>query len=181
MMNILEKIKKHYGRIKRFKNYDTLDKINIYHNEIIFILGFAFVYFYLNEQFSTIRNALSDTISFSSIIMGVIGVLIGVLIALEGNSSFFNKADSYGKKGFFYSSLMHKAKRAFITNIIFVAITVLFNIAPAIDNWEVKGMILLLWGYLFAKIIWQICYLIIVMVNVATYTPPKKDKLNKRS
>lgn len=76
---------------------------------------------------------------------------------------------------------MHKAKRAFITNIIFVAITVLLNIAPAIDSWEVKGMILLLWGYLFSKIIWQICYLNIVMVNVATYTIPKKDKLNKRS
>lgn len=181
MMKIFTKIKKHYGRIKKLNNYDTLDKINLFHNEIILAIGLVFIYFYLHKHFSTIRNALSDTISFSSIIMGVLGVLIGILIALDSSSSFFKKAEQYNKKQMFYSGLMHQTKRAFITNIIFVSVTVIFNIVPPIENWFLKGIILLLWGYLFIKIIWQICYLIIVMVNVATYEEPKKEKEKKRS
>lgn len=182
MVKILKKVfsnlSMHYKRKKQFNNYDFLDRFNIYHNEYLVLICLVFVGLYMTRIFSTVRNAVSDTITFSSIILGIIGVLIGILMGLEENSRFFKKSQKFNKDVLVYNSLMKKMGAAFLTNIIFIAFTVGFDIIPPTDILMIKSVVLTVWGFLFLKTIWQTCYLVIIIVKIATFiekdNPPAK-------
>lgn len=181
LKKLFNKLIEHYKRKKQFKNYDFLDKINIYHNEYLILICIVFVGLYMTRIFSTVRNAVSDTITFSSIILGIIGVLIGILIGLEENSRFFKKAKNFNKDGLVYNSLMKKMGTAFLTNIIFIAFTVGFDIIPPTNILTIKSVVLTVWGFLFLKTIWQVCYLIIIIIKIATFVEEDKHPVKKIS
>lgn len=86
---------KHFNDIKKAKkrkDYYWLDRVNVIHNELIVILCVIFSVFYVCGKFLSIRNSISDTITISSIILGVVGVLIGLLISMKEDSKFFISA-----------------------------------------------------------------------------------------
>ncbi len=181
LKNIL-KIAKHYKVKKhKFKNANNLDKLNLFHSEIAVFLCLTFSIIYHYHMFATVRNALSDTIALSSIILGIIGVLIGILIGLSEDSDFFKKAAKYGKSTFYYNSLMGKMKVAFLTNIIFVSMTVFFNfiLPSSLDLLKIPAIFI--WSFLFMKILWQVTYLILVIISIATYEESPSNNEKKRS
>ncbi|MCT0078053.1 hypothetical protein EFK95_00345 [Lactococcus lactis subsp. lactis] len=181
MIQNLRRLKEHYRKFRYFKNYDFIDKVNIYHNEIIILSCVIFVCLYMTKIFSTIRNTISDTITFSSIILGILGVLIGILIGLEENSTFFKKAKKFDKSKSIYSILITKMRNAFLTNIVFVAFTIAFDMMPSINMWVIKTTVLFIWGYLFLKTIWQVWYLIILIVKIAVFVDQDSPSNNKKS
>lgn len=181
LKKLFSKLIEHYKRKKQFKNYDFLDKFNIYHNEYLISICIIFVCLYMTRIFSTVRNAVSDTITFSSIILGIIGVLIGILIGLEENSRFFNRAKKFKKDGLVYNGLIKKMGVAFLTNIIFITFTVAFDIIPSTNILIIKSIALTAWVFLFLKTIWQVCFLIIIIIKIATFVEEKNLPVKKRS
>lgn len=175
--NHFENIKK----IKKNKDYYWLDKVNIIHNEIIFIICVIFSIFYVCGNFLSIRNSISDTIAISSIILGVVGVLIGLLITMKEDSKFFISAKKAGKDDFFYKNLMSKLRNAFLTNLFFVVLTLMLNLILPTISFLIKGVFLVFWSFLFFKTLWQVAYLIILITKVITYEPSKTNKLQKKS
>jgi len=142
---------KHFKDIKKIaekrKNYYWLDIINVIHNEIIIILCSIFSVFYVCGKFLSIRNSISDTIAISSIILGVVGVLIGLLISMKADSTFFISAKKAGKDDFFYKNLMTKLRNAFLTNLFFVVLTLMLNLIMPSVSFLIKGAFLVFWSY----------------------------------
>ncbi|MCS8593060.1 hypothetical protein [Enterococcus faecium] len=176
--------RKHFNDVKKAierKDYYWLDRVNVVHNELILIFCIVFSSFYMCGKFLSIRNSISDTITISSIILGVIGVLIGLLISMKEDSTFFVNAAKVGKDDFFYKSLMLKLRNAFLTNLFFVVLTLMLNLILPAVSFLLKSTFLIFWSYLFLKTLWQVMYLIILITKIITYEPPKENKLRKKS
>ena len=101
-----------------------------------------FTVFYVCGKFLSIRNSISDTITISSIILGVVGVLIGLLISMKEDSKFFISAEKAGKDDFFYKNLMSKLRNAFLTNLFFVVLTLMLNLILPTASFWIKGVFL---------------------------------------
>lgn len=175
---------KHFNDIKKAKkrkDYYWLDRVNVIHNELIVILCVIFSVFYVCGKFLSIRNSISDTITISSIILGVVGVLIGLLISMKEDSKFFISAKKAGKDDFFYKNLMSKLRNAFLTNLFFVVLTLMLNLILPTASFWIKGVFLVFWSFLFLKTLWQVAYLIILITKIITYEPPKTNKIRKKS
>lgn len=158
---------------------DSLDIINSWINEISIVLCLFFSMLYYSDGLNSVRAIVSDTISVSSILLGILGVLIGILISLKEDSIFFKKAKEKGKDGFFYESLLIKLRNAFIINIFFVSYTLLFNLIKPSSFIIVKCTFIFIWAFLLIKIIWQSLYLMILITKIATYSSPKGNDPRK--
>lgn len=161
---------------KKILNEGNLeDKVNGLINEISLIICIVFGFLYHNNAFISIREAISDTISLSSIILGILGVLLGQLVSLREDSPFFKRAKEIDKDNFFFNELIEQLRNSFIVNLFFVLYTLFFNLLPPNNFTLVKVFFLSFWFFLFIKIIWQVVYLIILISKISVYTPSKSD------
>lgn len=175
------KIKKYISNKKEvLKDGNYEDIINTSINEIAIILAVIFSLMYSINMLSSLRNIVSDTIALSSIILGILGVLLGLLINLKEDSPFFKKAEAINKEEFYFYSIIVELKNSFITNLLFVIYTLFFNIIPASDKNIMKFLLLAIWSYMFIKIIWKVLYLIIIITKVATYTKKESSAKEKK-
>lgn len=174
-------MKQHCKNLKRLMKLTNLDKINILQNELIILLCLGFNVLYSNSFFYSIRNIISDTIALSSIILGILGVLIGILIGFKEDSDFFKKANAFGKHKFFFSSLIKKIRNAFLVNMIFVVITIGFNLILPSSLLLIKSIVIAAWLFLLMKILWQVSYLIIIITKIADYKLPDENVRRKKS
>lgn len=177
--------------MKKFKDYksnknkilingNVEDKINGFINELSLLICIIFAFFYYNNGFISIREVISDTISLSSIILGILGVLLGLLISLQEDSSFFKKAKEINKDRFYFKELIIQLRDSFILNIVFVIYTLFFNLLPPSQAVFLKLFFISFWIFLFIKIIWRVIFLIIIISKISLYTPssnPSRDKV----
>lgn len=77
---------------KVLKKGDLVDKVDYFRYVLIIFICLFLVFIYKNGYMLSIRGAISDTISFSSIILGILGLLIGLLMSLKEDSIFFRRA-----------------------------------------------------------------------------------------
>lgn len=145
-----------------------LDKINLLRYCIAIFIMSVMIYLYSKGYFQSIRGTVSDTISLSSITLGILGVLIGLLINMNDDSPFFKEVKKEHKSDLFYKPLMHKLRNTFILNLIFVLYTLFFDMLTSNINHYLKYIGLGAWFWSLLIIMWNVMFLIIIIVKIAT-------------
>lgn len=117
---------------------------------IIIIFSACINYFVKLESY---RNLTSDAITISSILLAILGIYFGVLSTLEEQSSFFKKAKEYGQNKNIMKGLIKYIGLNVYVNIFFVFITVIYDVAPHINNRIIKILANTIWLSLFIVIL----------------------------
>lgn len=163
-------MKKYLNRARKvLKKGDLVDKIDFFRYIIIIFVCVILVVIYNYAYMLSIRGAISDTISFSSIILGILGLLIGLLMSLREDSIFFKKAEAFDLDGDIYDKLLRRLRNAFFYNIVLVLLSIFYcfvipNVIPLI-----KHIGLFLWFFLFIVVSWDVFYLIWIIVRICTF------------
>lgn len=175
MKKIFFKIKFHYSNSKNeliVGNF--LDKIEYFKIEISFVISSILAYCYLAGDFNSVRVGLSDVLTLSSIILGILGVFIAILMSAKEGSPFFEKAAKHGKAGCIYNNLMLKIKNNFLLNIFFIVLTASFNYVPATTKYiYLKIGLIGFWIMMCILILWGIYFIIDTIVKISLFEEEK--------
>ncbi|EGP5108774.1 hypothetical protein MM669_001633 [Enterococcus faecium] len=152
-----------------FTKGNLLDKIDYLRYVIDIILCIIVLVAYNKKYMLSIRGAISDTISFSSITLGVLGVLIGLLMSLKEESIFFKKAQKYDLDNDIYTSLINRMRNAFIFNLFLLILSVFYCFVIPNMPFFIKCMGLIIWFFLFIFVSWDTVYLIWIIVKICTF------------
>lgn len=163
-------MKNYWRRTKKVvKKGNIIDIIDFFRYYIITIFCFILVILYNRAYMLSIRGAISDTISFSSIILGILGLLIGLLMSLRDDSIFFKQAKKYDLKDSIYDKLLKRLRNAFLYNIILVLLSIFYCFVIPNTMHLIKYIGLLLWFFLFLLVAWDVFYLIWLIVKICTF------------
>lgn len=143
------------------------------------LFSLLFVVFYKAGLIQSIRFGVSDVITISSIILGILGVFIGVLIGQHENSKFFKITKRENRDQIFFGSLMKKIEKQFLINIIFIMTTVLCDFLPSNNNNNLKMIFLFIWSWLFMITLWGVFYIIDIIVSISINDSEYNDRPEK--
>ncbi|MBT9655996.1 hypothetical protein [Lactiplantibacillus plantarum] len=151
-----------------FNKGNRIDKFNVVNYGVFGIFSIASVILYRNGFLKSVRFGISDTITVSSIILGILGIFIGILIGQHENSNFFRAVKRAGRDKEFFGNLMMKIRNQFFFNIVFIIFTLLCDFLPAGMNILLKSFFLFLWVWLFMVTLWGVFYIVdtIVVISV---------------
>ena len=121
---------------------------------VIIMFSACINYFIKLESY---RNLTSDAITISSILLAILGIYFGILSTLEEQSSFFKKAKKYGQNKNIMKGLIKYIDLNVYINIFFVFITVIYDVAPHINNRIIK---------IFANTIWLSLFIVILLGTI---------------
>lgn len=121
---------------------------------VIIMFSACINYFIKLESY---RNLTSDAITISSILLAILGIYFGILSTLEEQSSFFKKAKKYGQNKNIMKGLIKYIGLNVYINIFFVFITVIYDVAPHINNRIIK---------IFANTIWLSLFIVILLGTI---------------
>lgn len=152
-----------------------IDKIDYFRYVITGIICVFMVCMYNQKYMLSIRGAISDTISFSSIILGILGLLIGLLMSLKEDSLFFKRAQKYELEDDIYTKLMTRLRNAFMYNLVLLILSVIYCFIIPNINFYIKTSGLIIWFFLFLIVSWDTVYLIWLIVKICIYKPKKKS------
>lgn len=125
-------------------------KIMAFAFSVIIVLSACINYFVKLESY---RNLTSDAITISSILLAILGIYFGVLSTLEEQSSFFKKAKKYGQNKNIMKGLIKYIGLNVYINIFFIFITIIYDVAPHINNKIIKILANTIWLSLFIVIL----------------------------
>lgn len=159
-----------------FKKGNSIDKFNIINYAVFFCFSIVGIFFYCKGYLKSIRFGISDTIAVSSIILGILGVFIGILIGQRENSKFFKatQRNDLGKN--FFVKLMAKIRNQFFYNIVFIVFTLLCDFLPVGINSVLKIFFLVIWFWLFMVILWGVFYIVSVIVDISINDTNMNDR-----
>ncbi|HCM86214.1 MAG TPA: hypothetical protein DIT08_09140 [Enterococcus sp.] len=163
------------------KKGSLIDKFDYFRYVFAIISCCFMVYFYNQKYMLSIRGAISDTISFSSIILGILGLLIGMLMSLKEDSVFFKQAKKYDLNDEIYSKLMKRLRNAFMYNLALLILSVLYCFVIPNINIYIKSIGLILWFFLFLIVSWDTIYLIWIIVKICTFKTDETSTRESRS
>lgn len=181
---IFNNVLKHYTNvIKSYKNKEInlYDKINIARFELTLFFALIGGGFYAKGMLRSIRLGIGDSITISSIFLGILGVFIGVLIGEKKNSKFFKAASEAGKDNW-YPNLMRNIERQFLVNVLFIAYTFLYDFLPPFSHLYIKTILIAVWIGMFILTLWGVFYVVDTIVNICISesrindTPLKRHK-----
>lgn len=152
-----------------FKNGHLVDKIDAVRYYIAGLMCLFTVCIYTNNYMLSIRGAISDTISFSSIILGIIGLLIGLLMNLKEDSIFFKRAKRFDLDTNIYITLLNRMRNAFMYNILLVLLSIFYCFVIPDMPILIKYIGLFIWFFLFIIVSWDVFYLIWLIVKICTF------------
>ena len=162
---------------KVLKKGDLVDKVDYFRYVLIIFICLFLVFIYKNGYMLSIRGAISDTISFSSIILGILGLLIGLLMSLKEDSIFFRRAKKFDLDSNIYNTLLERLRNAFLYNIVLVLLSIFYCfVIPNMPSF-VKSMCLFFWFFLFTIVSWDVFYLVWIIVKICTF---KDNDINGR-
>ncbi|MDT2612789.1 hypothetical protein [Enterococcus dongliensis] len=165
-----------------FKKGNLIDIIDYLRYVVTIILCFVMMCVYNLKYLLSIRGAISNTISFSSIILGILGLLIGLLMSLKEDSLFFKQAKKYDNMDDdVYAKLMIRLRNAFMYNLALLILSVIYCFIIPNMNFYIKSIGLMLWFFLFLIVAWDTIYLIWIIVKICTYKPEEKSIRESRS
>ena len=154
---------------KVLKKGDLVDKVDYFRYVLIIFICLFLVFIYKNGYMLSIRGAISDTISFSSIILGILGLLIGLLMSLKEDSIFFRRAKKFDLDSNIYNTLLERLRNAFLYNIVLVLLSIFYCfVIPNMPSF-VKSMGLFFWFFLFTIVSWDVFYLVWIIVKICTF------------
>lgn len=164
-----------------FKNGHLVDKIDAVRYFITVFICSITVCIYANNYMLSIRGAISDTISFSSIILGIIGLLIGLLMNLKEDSIFFKRAKRFELDTNIYITLLNRMRNAFMYNILLVLLSIFYCFVIPDMNTLIKHVGLFIWFFLFIIVSWDVFYLIWIIVKICTFNDDDNNGRPKSS
>ena len=162
--------------------FDIIDNINKYKWLISIIISVAFDICYTKLNFiRSIRNCTGDIISISSILLGILGVFVGLLISLR-DSDFIKLINKYMEEDAF-KFLLEYFRNQFVIKIIFIFVTVVIDFAPAINNklLFIKHVGISIWSVLFLLTLWGTFYIVDLIVNFELKDYSLKNKKEESS
>lgn len=157
---------------------DFTEKFKIF---IFLVISAIFAIIYVKGRFKSIRNCTSDVIAISSIILGILGVFIGLLISMK-SSDFIKKLNKNLSKGNVFEYLLKYIRKQFCINLVFVFSTVMIDFAPSISNLILKGILITIWLFLFLLTLWGSFYAVdmIAKIEFSDYKLNNKDDKNQK-
>lgn len=99
------------------------------------------------------RNLTSDAITISSILLAILGIYFGVLSTLEERSSFFEKAREFGQNENIIKGLVQYICWNVYINIVFIFVTIIYDVAPHLNNYVIKITANIFWLSLFVIVL----------------------------
>lgn len=155
------------------KKGNIIDKIDYFRYFFALVLCLLMVYFYNQKYLLSIRGAISDTISFSSVILGILGLLIGLLMSLKEDSLFFKQTKKYDLNIDIYTVLMERLRNAFMYNLALLILSVIYCFVIPNMNFYLKIIGLMIWFFLFLIVSWDTIFLVWIIVKICTFKPEK--------
>lgn len=156
-----------------------IDFINKYKLLAGIVLAVAFWFLYYNGYTKSIRLSVGNILTVSSIILGLLGVFLGLLIASR-DQSFFKRANEYGayysipkKRKSMFEYILLTVRNNFTLNLLFILLTVLIDIVPSVQNQELKSVFFGVWSGIFAVTLWNAFYIVQVVVKIILYRKPE--------
>ncbi len=154
---------------KLLKKVNLIDSIHKWRLVIFPCISVGVSYMYCNSDTVSIRESVSDIVSVSSIILGILGVFISIVALLE-DSDFVKSLNDYAglQKNKFdvFKYLLLFVKRQFILNVCFIFLTVMIKFAPGSLNIYIRIICLSIWGTLFLLTFWGVYYIINIIINI---------------
>lgn len=167
---------------KMLKNINLIDFIHKWRIIIFLCISVFLSYIYCKSDTLSIRESVSDIVSVSSIILGILGVFIGIMATLE-DSSLIKKLNDYAKlqKNNFdaFRYLLLFVKKQFILNLCFIFLTVMINFAPGYLNIYIRVFCLSIWGMLFLLIFWGTFYIVNIIIGIQLQNYNSKSNMGK--
>ncbi|VDG20641.1 hypothetical protein MUDAN_BIHEEGNE_02250 [Lactiplantibacillus mudanjiangensis] len=161
-------MKPYSERIKNvFKNGNRIDKFNIINYGVFGVFSVLGASLYAKGCLKSVRLGVSDTITVSSIILGILGVFIGILIGQHENSKFFKAAKKANRDKDFFGSLMIKIRNQFFLNVVFIMLTLICDFLPSGMNLMLKLVFLFFWIWLFMVTLWGVFYIVDTIVVIS--------------
>lgn len=161
-------MKPYIKRLKEvFRQGNKIDKFNMINYAVFGVFSLAGIFLYANGWLKSVRLGISDTITVSSIILGILGVFIGILIGQHENSKFFKATQRVKRDKDFFGSLMKKVRNQFFFNIIFIVFTLFCDFLPSGMNQIVKLIFLFFWAWLFMVTLWGVFYIVDTIVVIS--------------
>lgn len=142
------------------------------------ILSLIFSIFYSIGWIMGFRNSVGDIISIASITLGILGVFLGLLIGQENNRCF-ERIKEHSNSINMFEYLIKLIRNDFVTNLIFIILTILIDFVPSGLPIVFKCVSLFIWAFLLLISFWGVFYVVHTIVNLILYKEPSKEKTEK--
>ncbi|MBX4155655.1 hypothetical protein VZM76_02880 [Lactiplantibacillus plantarum] len=133
----------------------------------------AFSSFHLKS----LRGSVSDSITISSIILAILGVLLSMIISMNEDSEFVKRARQYKVEKHIMNKLFKRIMMNFELNIFIIIFTLLYDVAPSMSNVFVKNGVNALWCTLFFGSIYEVLFIVKLIGRIYLF---KSDKIHEQ-
>lgn len=166
---------------KYIKNSSWIkDFIDKYRLILAIFISVVLGYLYFKGNLRSVRFSVSDAISVASIILGILGVFIGLLISVRSDS-FFTKLSEYGSNSsvnaeVIFSRLMTRLRNNFTLNLMFIVLALAVDVLPVTKNLLLKAIFFGGLSLLFFLSVWGAWYLVDLVVSIMLFKPEKSSR-----
>lgn len=141
---------------------------------VIIIFSVCINYF---VKLGSYRNLTSDAITISSILLAILGIYFGVLSTLEEQSIFFKKAKEYGQNKNIMKGLIKYIGLNVYINIFFIFITIIYDVAPHVNNSIIKLIANTIWLFLFMVMLLGTITVVNFIMRIYLFEDNNKTKI----
>ncbi|WP_428958048.1 hypothetical protein [Levilactobacillus brevis] len=161
-----------------------IDFINRWRYVVALLFSILFGIVYIKGLVKSMRLSTADILTVSSIILGILGVFIGLLISMQ-SSLFFEKLKLFStysnhtteeNKFDAFKYLVSYLRNAFMKDVFFVAITVMIDFVPSGTNLYIKLPLIVFWTWLLLISLWEVFYSVDYIVKIALFEEPKSKR-----
>lgn len=160
-----------------------IDYINKWRYLLGLLISIFIGYIYIKGWVKSIRLSVADILTVSSIILGILGVFIGLLISMQSKeflkklkiySEFVSKENETNFDAFNY--LVKYMRNAFMKDVFFIVITVIVDFVPSGINCYIKIPLIIIWSWLLIISLWEVFYSIDLIVKIVLFEEPKSSR-----
>lgn len=147
------------------------------HSNLISICGGIICSFlYCKGFFTNIQNAMTSVITLSSIMFGIIGLILSLYSYLESTKLWERKDKFFSDLD---DSIDKMLKRSLKYNILVLLISMLISVVKPFKNYTVKLIICFVGVYLFINMVINTFYLLIVTIDFVIGSKRYEKNINK--
>jgi len=169
------KIKNQINNIVGVNEY--LEDFLCRHSKLISLIsGGIFTVLYLKGFFINIQNAMTNVITFSSIMFGIIGLILSLYSYLEGTKLWERKDKFFSKLD---ASIDDMLKRSLKYNILVLLISMAISVAKPFKSDTIKLTICFIGVYFFINMIINTFYLLIITIDFVISNRRYTANINK--
>ncbi|HIW72643.1 MAG TPA: hypothetical protein H9875_08475 [Candidatus Levilactobacillus faecigallinarum] len=121
----------------------------------------------------SLRGSVSDSITISSIILAILGILLSMIISMNDKSEFVKRARRYKVKEHIIGVLFKRIMFNFKLNVFIIVFTLVYDVVPSISIIFLKVTINTLWATLFLGSIYEVLSIVNLIGRIYLFIPDK--------